>query len=612
MLKLRPLRICSAPAEQIQHRDGGRNLYYEEELIEEVRSGNDIVDVINGYVSLKKKGNSYVACCPFHHEKTPSFHVSRDRQMYHCFGCGVGGNVYTFLMEHENLSFPEAVEVLAERAGVKLPEKGQSKEERRQADIRMRIKDMNRMAAGYFHYLLKTEHGKTAMEYLKNRGLTDETIRQFGLGYSDKYRDDLYRHLLSKGCSDEELKVSGLVRYDEKQGVSDQFWNRVMFPIIDMNDRVIGFGGRVMGDGKPKYLNTRDTPVFDKSRNLYGLNLAKKSRREGIIFCEGYMDVISMHQAGFDNAVASLGTALTVGQVNLVKRYADHVYLAYDSDGPGTKAAERALEIMREFDLPARVISLTPYKDPDEVIQAEGSEGMEERIRRAKSGIMFGIGLLAAKYDQKDPQERTAFQREAAEKLSGIEDPLERGNYVASVAGQYGIDEEILREAVTRYGLAGMGRKAPATGRQPAGRETKEEKQLKTERLLITWMIRENALFEKLKGVLSEEDFYEPVYHEIVSALFAQYREEGRVEPAAILNRFQSREEHEAVSAIMQQEFDMEIAPEEKSKIITELVRSVRLKSVTHQMELAQGDLEKTGKLMLEKSRIGSLKIILG
>lgn len=587
-------------------------MYYEEELIEEVRSGNDIVDVINGYVSLKKKGNSYVACCPFHHEKTPSFHVSRDRQMYHCFGCGVGGNVYTFLMEHENLSFPEAVEVLAERAGVKLPEKGQSKEERRQADIRMRIKDMNRMAAGYFHYLLKTEHGKTAMEYLKNRGLTDETIRQFGLGYSDKYRDDLYRHLLSKGCSDEELKVSGLVRYDEKQGVSDQFWNRVMFPIIDMNDRVIGFGGRVMGDGKPKYLNTRDTPVFDKSRNLYGLNLAKKSRREGIIFCEGYMDVISMHQAGFDNAVASLGTALTVGQVNLVKRYADHVYLAYDSDGPGTKAAERALEIMREFDLPARVISLTPYKDPDEVIQAEGSEGMEERIRRAKSGIMFGIGLLAAKYDQKDPQERTAFQREAAEKLSGIEDPLERGNYVASVAGQYGIDEEILREAVTRYGLAGMGRKAPATGRQPAGRETKEEKQLKTERLLITWMIRENALFEKLKGVLSEEDFYEPVYHEIVSALFAQYREEGRVEPAAILNRFQSREEHEAVSAIMQQEFDMEIAPEEKSKIITELVRSVRLKSVTHQMELAQGDLEKTGKLMLEKSRIGSLKIILG
>ena len=587
-------------------------MYYEEELIEEVRSGNDIVDVINGYVSLKKKGNSYVACCPFHHEKTPSFHVSRDRQMYHCFGCGVGGNVYTFLMEHENLSFPEAVEVLAERAGVKLPEKGQSKEERRQADIRMRIKDMNRMAAGYFHYLLKTEHGKTAMEYLKNRGLTDETIRQFGLGYSDKYRDDLYRHLLSKGCSDEELKVSGLVRYDEKQGVSDQFWNRVMFPIIDMNDRVIGFGGRVMGDGKPKYLNTRDTPVFDKSRNLYGLNLAKKSRREGIIFCEGYMDVISMHQAGFDNAVASLGTALTVGQVNLVKRYADHVYLAYDSDGPGTKAAERALEIMREFDLPARVISLTPYKDPDEVIQAEGSEGMEERIRRAKSGIMFGIGLLAAKYDQKDPQERTAFQREAAEKLSGIEDPLERGNYVASVAGQYGIDEEILREAVTRYGLAGMGRKAPATGRQPAGRETKEEKQLNTERLLITWMIRENALFEKLKGVLSEEDFYEPVYHEIVSALFAQYREEGRVEPAAILNRFQSREEHEAVSAIMQQEFDMEIAPEEKSKIITELVRSVRLKSVTHQMELAQGDLEKTGKLMLEKSRIGSLKIILG
>ncbi len=591
-------------------------MFYEEGLIEEVRSRNDIVDVINGYVSLKKRGNSFVACCPFHHEKTPSFNVSRERQMYHCFGCGVGGNVFTFIMEHENLSFPEAVQMLAERAGVKLPEQGRPEEDRRQADIRMRIKEMNRMAAGYFHYLLKTDHGRTAMEYLKKRGLTDETIRQFGLGYSDKYRDDLYRHLRNKGCRDEELKLSGLIRYDEKQGASDQFWNRVMFPIIDVNNRVIGFGGRVMGDGKPKYINTQDTPVFDKSRNLYGLNLAKKSRREGIIFCEGYMDVISMHQAGFDNAVASLGTALTVGQVNLVKRYAEQVYLAYDSDDAGTKAALRALEIMKEFELPARVISLKPYKDPDELIQAEGREEMEKRIRDAVSGIMFEIGILASKHDQRDPQERTAFQREAAEKLSGIEDPLERGNYVTSVAEQYGIREEILREAVTRYGLAGTGRRVSAPAPRESGsgesRETKERRQLKAERLLITWMIRENALFDKLEGILTEDDFYEPVYHEIVSGLFAQYREEGRVEPAAIMDRFQSREEHEVVSGIMQQEFDMEITPEEKSKAVTDLVRSIRMKSIQHQLELAQGDLEKTGRLMLDKAGIGRLKIVFG
>lgn len=588
-------------------------MYYSDEVIEEVRSRNDIVDVIGSYVNLKHKGNSYSACCPFHHEKTPSFHVSREKQMYHCFGCGVGGNVYTFLMEHENYSFPEAVEALAERAGVNLPEQSMTPEAKRQADAKTKIKDMNKLAAGYFHYLLKTDHGAHALEYLKDRGLTDETITKFGLGFSDVYSDDLYKYLKSKGYKDEELRDSGLVKFDEKHGASDRFWNRVMYPIIDTNNRVIGFGGRVMGDAKPKYINTQDTPVFDKSRNLYGLNLAKKSKRQGIIFCEGYMDVISMHQAGFDNAVASLGTALTVGQVNLIKRYTNRVYLAYDSDEAGTKAALRALEIMREFDMPARVISLKPYKDPDELIQAEGNDEFERRIEQAQSGTMFEIGILAHQFNQEDPQERTQFQKEAAKRLSVIMDPLERKNYTDSVAKTYGIDADSLKEAVTQYGIAGAARVDASVFQERKPRkspeEEKEQKQLKAERLLITWLINENSLFDILKDKISAEDFFEPIYHDIAAELFVQYEKEGKVTPAAIMNHYQSKEEHEKVSAIMQQDFDMEIAKDEKSKTITSLVRRIKERSIQHQLEGAKGDLVKTGQLLKQKSEVNKIMI---
>ncbi len=588
-------------------------MYYSDEIIEEVRSRNDIVDVISSYVNLKKKGNSYSACCPFHHEKTPSFHVSREKQMYHCFGCGVGGNVYTFLMEHENYSFPEAVEALAERAGVKLPEQSMSPEAKKQADERTRIKDMNRLAAGYFHYLLRTEHGTHALEYLTNRGLTEDTINRFGLGFSDVYRDDLYKYLKNKGYKDEEMKNSGLIRFDEKYGASDQFWNRVMYPIVDTNNRVIGFGGRVMGDGKPKYINTQETPVFDKSRNLYGLNFAKKSKRQGIIFCEGYMDVISMHQAGFDNAVASLGTALTPGQVNLIKRYTDRVYLAYDSDEAGTKAALRALGIMREFEMPARVISLRPYKDPDELIQAEGTESFERRIEQAVSGTMFEIGILEHNYNQEDPQERTQFQKEAARILSVIEDPLERNNYIESVAGKYRIDKDSLKEKVTQYGISGAARINNDVFRERKPRksveEEKQQKQLKAERLLITWLINDNSLFDKIKDVIGVDDFLDPVYRDVVENLLKQYETDGKVTPAAIINHYQSKEEHEKVSGIMQQEFDMEIAPSEKSVVITDLVKNIKRRSLQHQLEESKEDLQKMGKLMMEKAMIDRIQI---
>ena len=343
---------------------------YSDDIIEEVRTKNDIVDVISQYVKLQRKGSSYFGLCPFHNEKSPSFSVSPGKQMYYCFGCGAGGNVFTFVMEYENFTFVEAMQYLAERASVELPKVDYSKEAKEAADKKAALLEINKLAAQYFYYQLRRQNGQKAWKYLVERGLTEETMKKFGLGYSDKYSDDLYKYLKGKGYKDEVLRDSGLFNVDERRGMYDKFWNRVIFPIMDVNSRVIGFGGRVMGDGKPKYLNSPETKIFDKSRNLYGLNAARTTRRKYLIVCEGYMDVITMHQAGFTNAVASLGTALTSGHASLLKRYTQEVRLLYDSDEAGIRAALRGIPILREAGVATRVVNLAPYKDPEEFIKA--------------------------------------------------------------------------------------------------------------------------------------------------------------------------------------------------------------------------------------------------
>lgn len=362
-------------------------MYYPEELIEEVRTRNDIVEVISGYVRLQKKGSNYFGLCPFHNEKSPSFSVSPGKQMYYCFGCGAGGNVITFLMEYENQTFPEAVRTLAQRAGIALPEADDSKEARQADSRRAKLLEINKEAAKYFYYQLRTERGSVGMEYLRKRELSDETMNHFGLGYANKYSNDLIQYLKSKGYSEDLIRDAGLCNVDEKHGMYDKFWNRVMFPIQDINHRVIGFGGRVMGDGKPKYLNSPETEIFDKSRNLYGLNFARTSRKGNVILCEGYMDVIAMHQAGFTQAVASLGTAFTSGQASLLRRYANEILLSYDSDGAGVNAALRAIGILKEAGMTGRVINLEPYKDPDEFIKALGGEEFQKRLDHAENSF---------------------------------------------------------------------------------------------------------------------------------------------------------------------------------------------------------------------------------
>lgn len=532
--------------------------YYSDDIIEEVRSRNDIVDVISQYVRLSKKGSTYFGLCPFHNEKTGSFSVSPNKQMYYCFGCGAGGNVFTFLMEYENFTFGEAMEALADRAGVELPKHEYTSAQRQEADKRARLLEINKEAAKYFYMLLRGERGVRALSYFRKRELSDETMQKFGLGYSDQYSDDLYRYLRKKGYEDDILKESGLVSIDERRGGYDKFWNRAMFPIMDVHNKVIGFGGRVMGDGEPKYLNSPETKIFDKSRNLYGLNFARSTKKPQLLLCEGYMDVIALHQAGFDNAVASLGTALTSGHANLLKRYTKNVYLTYDSDGAGVKAALRAIPILKEVGITTKVINMKPYKDPDEFIKALGAEEYQKRIDTAENSFMFEIRILEQQYDMHDPESKTKFYNAVAEKLCTFGEKLERDNYIAAVADKYMIGIEDLRRLVNQYGAKiGMaaGGAPPVRERSELRREQGSEKKkengmIQSQKLLLTWLIEHTGLFPKIEKYISPEDFTEEIYHKAAEILYEQYRNTGTVNPAKIVSMFQNEEEQREIAGL--------------------------------------------------------------
>ncbi len=592
-------------------------MYYSDEVIEDVRARNDIVDVIGQYVSLKKAGNSYKCCCPFHHEKTPSFTVSRSKQMYHCFGCGAGGNVFTFVMQYENFSFPEAVKYLADRAGITLPEMELSDAEKREAGRKAQLKEVNKVAAAYFHYLLtRTERGKIGLKYYKEtRQFTDETINNFGLGYADIYADDLYKYLKSKGYSDKIISDAGLVDIDEKRGVHDKFWNRVIVPILDINGKVIAFGGRVLGDAKPKYLNTKETDIFDKSHNIFAMNIARRSRRRGVILCEGYMDVISQHQAGFDNAIASLGTAFTMGQASLIKRYTSEVYLAYDSDGAGRAATMKAIGILREMNLMERVIDLSPYKDPDEFLKNMGAEAYEERIKNAIPGRMFEIDQIAGQYNMNDPEEKTSFVNNTAKLLAGIEDVSQRSNYLDAVARKYMLDRELLKQVVTRYGMAGISSKSVAEENIEKAAVKEERKVTKnkdpnqtSEEILLTWYVNRPQLFTKLKGIISLEDFVDEKVHFIAQKIFEQHETDGEVNPARIINCFTDADEQAVAASIMSNEFNQLSGPEEESKALTDIVKRVKTASIDYRLKMPGADFI---GLAREKNGIQKIKITL-
>lgn len=555
-------------------------MYYPDELVEEVRMKSDIVDVIQGYVKIQKKGSSYFGLCPFHNEKSPSFSVSPNKQMYYCFGCGAGGNVFTFIMEYENYSFPEAVRFLAKRAGVNLPEAEYNEEARRKESKKARLLEVNKEAAKYFYYQLRSQRGQAGYRYLQKRELSDETIKKFGLGFANMASDDLVKYLKSKGYEDKLIQEAGLGSFDEKYGMHDKFWNRVMFPIQDINHRVIGFGGRVMGDAKPKYLNSPETMIFDKSRNLYGLNFARSARTNYMILCEGYMDVIAMHQAGFPQAVASLGTAFTSGQANLLRRYGEEVILAYDSDGAGVSAALRAIGILKEAGLTGKVLDLEPYKDPDEFIKNLGQEAFQERILKAENSFFFELRILQKDFDLNDPESKTRFYREIAKKLCGFSEEVERENYMEAVADKYHIGFENLRKLVLSY-ASQTGLVTPASRPKSGIRKTKdpEENKKKPQRLLLTWLVEEPALYPKIKKYISPGDFTEDLYKKIAEKLFAGL-EAGKLNPAAIISLFSDEEEQREAASVFNTKLQELSTRAEQEKAFHDIVLAVKRSSL--------------------------------
>ena len=582
-------------------------MYFSEEIIAEVQQKNDIVDVISQYVHLQKKGSNYTCCCPFHNEKTPSFSVNQARQIYKCFGCGEGGSVITFLQKYENMTFPEAIKFLAERAGVALPEETNSKANRARENRRARLLEVNKEAAKYYYYILRSTRGDVGMDYLERRGLTEETRNQFGLGYATVSGNDIVAYLKSKGFKDEEIRDSGLASFSEQKGLSSKFWNRVMFPIQDSNHRVIGFGGRVMGEGEPKYLNSPETEIFDKSRNLYGLNFARTSRKKNFILCEGYMDVIALHQAGFNQAVASLGTAFTSGQANLLRRYTTDVLLAYDSDGAGTKAAIRAIQILRETGLYSKVINMKPYKDPDEFIKNLGAEEFQKRIDEAENSFLFRVRIAEQSYDMQDADGRTRFYKEVAGMLSEFADEIERENYLTAVANQYGVSRDGLREQVVKSAMRGevktLQRPQSAMG---ADKARADDSKRKPQQLLLTWLAEEPELYSRIKPYITAEDFTDELYKPVAKRFLADL-EVGNANPALLISLIEDPEEQSKISALFTTRLDGIETKEERQKALHDILMKVKTNSYEYYKAQSGTDIDAMKKMIEGKKALQEL-----
>lgn len=562
-------------------------MFYNEEIVEEVRTRSNIVNIVSQYVNLKKKGSSYQGLCPFHNEKTPSFSVSEPKQMFYCFGCGVGGNVFSFLMQYENLTFREALKQLASQAGISLPEQVYSEEEKRKFNEIENLREMNKIAAKAFYSYLRTPNGENAMRYLKNRGLTDEIINQFALGFSPMGGKNIYQLLKKYNYTDGQIKDSGLVKIDER-GAYDRFWNRVMFPILDANGKVIGFGGRVMGDGEPKYLNSPETKLFDKSKNLYGLHIARKTRKDYFIICEGYMDVIALHQAGFTNAIASLGTAFTAGHGVILRRYTKKVILSFDGDKAGIKAAIRSLAILREIGLQARVLNMNPYKDPDDFIKHEGAEAYQKRIDEAEDSFMFEIRTLYEEADMTQPANKASFYQEVARRLLNFEEALERDAYIESVCKTYQIDRANLKSMIVKLSRS-LDTQVSAYEKPKSLKKTKSQDGTKVlEQVILTWMGEEKSVIESVKRYIEPEDFTHPICQKIATLIWGE--KEELINPGKILNAFiESEEEYtEAASAfnakVKNSEGELvpisELSKEEKKKVFSDTIRRIRKASL--------------------------------
>lgn len=496
---------------------------YSKEMIEKVIEANDIIDVISEYVELKKAGKEFKGLCPFHREKTPSFMVSQEKQVYHCFGCNASGNVVTFIMDIENLTFKEAIEFLADRVGITLEETVLTEREYQRKKLIDEIYKVNKLATMYFYNKLFSEEGRQALTYIRKRGLTEATIKKFGIGYSPPHGNGLLNFLKEKGYTESFLVKAGLLSQKNNR-YYDKFRNRVMFPIIDVKGNVIGFGGRSIDDSLPKYLNTPETEVFKKSKTLFAINFAKKTQQDKFIIVEGYMDAISLHQAGIDCAVASLGTALTEDQARLIKRYKGNVVIAYDADEAGISAALRGLDILDELNLNIKVLTIPYGKDPDEFIKKEGVNAFNQLIENADSLIEFKAKVFRKNLDLDNPQDRIIYVKKIAKDIAKLSDEVKREVYISSAAKVAQIPENAVRTEVARF----VNREIEKNQKNMymAGNirhNIYSSSKISPEKYLIALLLYDNNLYKRVKETITadmlENVKLKPIFGEIMSRL---------------------------------------------------------------------------------------------
>ena len=535
-------------------------------FLEELVARNDILDVVGGYVTLQPKGGSYWGCCPFHNEKTPSFHVLPDRQYYHCFGCKKGGGVINFIMEIENLSYPDAVHFLAKRVNLPVPVDREAAEADR---LRSRLLALNRDAARYYYDILQKPEGAAVQAYLNRRQIRRGIAVRFGMGAAPEGWDRLMRAMTAKGYSKQELIKAGLIVQNKNGGLYDKFRNRLILPVVDVRGDVVGFGSRVIDKSEPKYMNTSETLVYSKRRVLYGLNLAKKTKRPNIILCEGNLDVVTLHQAGFDNAVASMGTALTVEQTRLLSRYTKELILCYDNDNAGQLATQRALEILKNSEFTVRVLQLPRRlvdgsyikQDADDFIKFQGADAFERLLNGSENGIEFRMGQVAEKYDMKNDADRIAYAAEISHVLSTLDNAVEREIYTVRAAETAGFTPEAMRNEVNRAFRKNKRRAQreqtrrelnPVSTLQPQGRDLRYTnlRSALAEEGILRLMMRDDDLFDGVP-LLQPEEFSSPVLGKIYSLLLDD-RKMGRSHSMATLASDLTQEEMSHFTAILQ------------------------------------------------------------
>ncbi len=590
--------------------------YYSDDIISEVFAENDIVDYVSKYVKLKRVGRDYSGLCPFHREKSPSFHVSGEKQLFHCFGCGASGNLVQFVMRMESLDFVEALKLLAERAGIDLPENGANDHSH---ELKKKIYEMNKLSARFFYNnLTKTAEGKIGYTYFTERKITNKTIVTYGLGFACDSRTALHDYLSEKGYSDKDMLTAGLVI--ERDGkIMDKFRNRVMFPIIDLRGNIIGFGGRIMGQSEtpggfklPKYLNSAETPVFNKGRNLFSLNLAKKASPHSIILVEGYMDVITVFQAGIPNVAATLGTALTDDQAKLLLKYCSEIIICYDSDEPGQKAAVRAIDIINAAGGRSRVIKLKGAKDPDEYIKANGAAMFAKAVSEALPSTMFRLNILKSKYSLDSPEGKSMYVAGAAEALLSIGDAVEVDAYINQISKETQVNRDAVyseyKKRASKMNTVqrqqnysednGGYRQSKAARESSAVIPDKSKKLMAAEKKLIFLMAQNKKYIDEVRKSFSPEDFSGEIHQKLVRIMFQARDNNTLIEPSVIMNEF-TGDEINYVSGIF---YNME-EYSDNSEALGELIKSIKLEKLTEQIE-NEKDTAKIGSLIMEMNRL--------